>query len=65
MANYKNKNLRNMEVNPSSQGEEAKDSSQLNGTAKPTAAFKATNELVQYTTSGTDKGQLGGLPSRS
>lgn len=55
----RSKNLRNMTIMPG-QGKEAKDSSQLNGLAKPTKAFNATNETTEYETGSTQKGPLGG-----
>lgn len=57
----KEKNLRNMVITTES-GKDVQSTGQLSGQAKPTAAFKAKNELKQYTTGAPSKNNLGGKP---
>lgn len=57
----KNKNLRTMVITTES-GTDVKDTQQLKGEAKPTAAFKSKNEMKQYTVGAPPKTGLGGKP---
>lgn len=47
------------------QGTDAKESSQLTGLARKTAAFNAKNETTEYETGATSKGALGGENTNS
>lgn len=56
--------LRNKSMS-AGQGKDAKESSQLTGEAKPTKAWKSTNDTKQYVTGSSKKGSLGGENTNS
>jgi hypothetical protein len=59
----KDTNLRNLVVTPSS-GKDVKDTQQLSGMGKFTAAQNDTNDMKQYSTGAAPSpGKLGALPS--
>ena len=56
------KNIRTMTVTPES-GKDVTSTKQLSGQASQTKAWKEKNSTTQYSTSGAEKGALGGKPS--
>ena len=56
------KNLRNAEITTSS-GKDVKDTMQIKGEAKSSAAFNMKNSMKEYASGSMQKGAMGGKPS--